>query len=84
MPVGKSQRRVSDLVVAREEVFDQTRVRSDRMALAVEISSSSESALRDHSIKAGEHAANGIAHYWVIDRQMNSPSASTTKAACQL
>ncbi|MGW4246840.1 Uma2 family endonuclease [Nocardia sp. NPDC004722] len=67
LPVGKSQRRVPDLVVARDEVFEQTRVRSDQIALAVEISSSSESALRDYSIKAGEYAANGIAHYWVID-----------------
>ncbi|WP_330184857.1 Uma2 family endonuclease [Nocardia sp. NBC_01503] len=67
LPVGDSQRRVPDLVIAPDEVDEQTRVRSDQIALAIEIASSGESALRDYSMKSSEYAANGIAHYWVID-----------------
>ncbi|QLY32286.1 Uma2 family endonuclease [Nocardia huaxiensis] len=67
LPVGKSPRRSPDLVVAPEAVDQQVRVRSDQIVLAVEISSSGESAVREYSLKAGEYAANGIPHYWVID-----------------
>lgn len=64
---GPSPRRVPDIVVAPVDVDQQVRVRSEQIALAIEIVSSDESAVRDYSIKAGEYAANGIAHYWVID-----------------
>ncbi|MGV9677660.1 Uma2 family endonuclease [Nocardia sp. NPDC003482] len=64
---GRSPRRVPDLVVAPVEVDEQTRVRSEQIALAVEIATSGESAVRDYAVKAGEYAANKIAHYWVID-----------------
>ncbi|MFD3595068.1 Uma2 family endonuclease [Nocardia sp. NPDC058640] len=64
---GKSPRRVPDVVVAPVDIDDQPRIRSDQIALAVEIATSGESAVRDYSIKAGEYAANRIAHYWVID-----------------
>ncbi|MFD3701615.1 Uma2 family endonuclease [Nocardia sp. NPDC058658] len=64
---GKSPRRVPDVVVGPVEIDEQARIRSDQIALAVEVASSGESAVRDYSIKAGEYAANRIAHYWVID-----------------
>jgi hypothetical protein len=64
---GRSPRRVPDMVVAPVEVDEQPRVRSEQIALAIEIASSGESAVRDYAIKAGEYAANKIAHYWVID-----------------
>ncbi|MFE1591103.1 Uma2 family endonuclease [Nocardia sp. NPDC058705] len=64
---GKSPRRVPDVVVGPEEIDEQARIRSDQLALAIEVASSGESAVRDYSIKAGEYAANRIAHYWVID-----------------
>ncbi len=64
---GRSPRRVPDVVVAPVEVDEQARIRSDQIALAIEIATSGESAVRDYAIKAGEYAANGIAHYWVID-----------------
>ena len=65
--VGDSPRRVLDIVVAPVEVDEQTRIRADQIALAIEIATSGESAVRDYSVKAGEYAANSIAHYWVID-----------------
>ncbi len=64
---GRSPRRVPDVVVGPTDIVDQARIRSDQIALAVEVASSGESAVRDYSIKAGEYAANRIAHYWVID-----------------
>ncbi len=64
---GRSPRRVPDIVVAPTDVDEQPRVRSDQIVLAIEVASSGESAVRDYAIKAGEYAANGIAHYWVID-----------------
>ncbi|WP_067668770.1 Uma2 family endonuclease [Nocardia miyunensis] len=64
---GRSPRRVPDVVVAPVEVEEQARIRADQIALAVEIATSGESAVRDFAIKAREYAANGIAHYWVID-----------------
>ncbi|MFC4373241.1 Uma2 family endonuclease [Nocardia halotolerans] len=64
---GRSPRRVPDVVVGPADIDDQLRIRSDQIALAVEVASSGESAVRDYSIKAGEYAANRIAHYWVID-----------------
>jgi|GEM_PF-4692870 len=64
---GRSPRRVPDVVVAPDEVDEQPRVRSEQIALAIEVASSGESAVRDYSIKAGEYADNKIAHYWVID-----------------
>ncbi|MBO0853193.1 MAG: Uma2 family endonuclease [Nocardia sp.] len=64
---GRSPRRVPDVVVARVEVVEQPRIRAEQIVLAVEIATSGESAVRDYAIKAGEYAANGIAHYWVID-----------------
>lgn len=64
---GRSPRRVPDVVVGPVEVDQQTRIRSEQIALAIEIASSGESAVRDYAIKVGEYAANGIAHYWVID-----------------
>ncbi|MFI9510451.1 Uma2 family endonuclease [Nocardia sp. NPDC052566] len=67
LPKGRSPRRVPDVVVAPVEVDEQVRIRSEQIAIAIEIASSGESAVRDYSIKAGEYAANGIAHYWVID-----------------
>ncbi|MGF6881095.1 Uma2 family endonuclease [Nocardia sp. GAS34] len=65
--VGRSPRRVPDVVVAPVEVDEQSRIRADQIALAIEIATSGESAVRDFSVKAGEYAANSIAHYWVID-----------------
>jgi Uma2 family endonuclease len=64
---GRSPRRVPDVVVAPVEVDEQIRIRSEQIALAIEIASSGESAVRDYSTKAAEYAANGIANYWVID-----------------
>jgi Uma2 family endonuclease len=64
---GPSPRRVPDIVVALGEIDEQSRVRSEQIALAIEVAPSGESAVRDYSIKAGEYADNKIAHYWVID-----------------
>ncbi|MFC6010513.1 Uma2 family endonuclease [Nocardia lasii] len=64
---GRSPRRVPDVVVGPVDIDQQSRIRADQIALAVEVASSGESAVRDYSIKAGEYAANRIAHYWVID-----------------
>ncbi|MEV6277797.1 Uma2 family endonuclease [Nocardia sp. NPDC051832] len=67
LPVGPSPRRVPDIVVAPVEVDEQSRILSAQIVLAIEVASSGESAVRDYAIKAGEYAANGIAHYWVVD-----------------
>ncbi|MFX0576065.1 Uma2 family endonuclease [Nocardia nepalensis] len=67
LPKGPSPRRVPDVVVAPPDIDEQIRIRPEQIALAIEIASSDESAVRDYSIKAGEYAANGIEHYWVID-----------------
>lgn len=67
LPVGRSQRRVPDVVVTQVDIDSQARIRSEQIALAIEIASSDGSAVRDYSTKAGEYAANGIPHYWVID-----------------
>ncbi|MQY21261.1 Uma2 family endonuclease [Nocardia macrotermitis] len=75
--IGRSPRRVPDVVVAPVEVDEQTRIRSDQIALAVEIATSGESAVRDFAIKAREYAANGIAHYWVIDILDGAPAGLT-------
>lgn len=64
---GRSPRRVPDVVVAPVEVDEQARIRADQIVLAIEIATSGESAVRDFAVKAREYAANGIAHYWVID-----------------
>ncbi|MFD4428861.1 Uma2 family endonuclease, partial [Nocardia sp. NPDC058497] len=65
--IGRSPRRMPDVVVAGIEVGDQQRVRADQIHVAIEIATSGESAVRDYAVKAGEYAANSIAHYWVID-----------------
>ncbi|UGT52601.1 Uma2 family endonuclease [Nocardia asteroides] len=65
--IGRSPRRVPDVVVADSAVGDQQRVRADQIEVAIEIATSGESAVRDYAVKAGEYAANSIAHYWVID-----------------
>lgn len=65
--IGRSPRRVPDVVVAPVEVDEQARIRADRIALAIEIATSGESAMRDYAVKAREYAENSIAHYWVID-----------------
>lgn len=65
--IGRSPRRVPDVVVAGVEVGEQQRVRADQIVVAIEIATSGESAVRDYAIKAGEYAANAIGHYWVID-----------------
>jgi Uma2 family endonuclease len=75
--VGRSPRRVPDIVVAPDEVDEQPRVRSEQIALAIEVASSGESAVRDYSIKAGEYADNKIAHYWVIDILGTEPAGLT-------
>lgn len=67
LPVGRSPRRVPDVVVAPTDIDEQIRIRPEQIALAIEVASSDESAVRDYSIKAGEYAANGVEHYWVID-----------------
>ncbi|MBL1075441.1 Uma2 family endonuclease [Nocardia sp. 2] len=67
LPQGRSPRRVPDLVLVPWEVGDQTRVRGDQILLAIEVASSADSAVRDYAIKPDEYAANGIAHYWVVD-----------------
>jgi Uma2 family endonuclease len=67
LPVGRSPRRVPDVVVVPTDIDEQIRIHPEQIALAIEIASSDESAVRDYSIKAGEYAANGIDHYWVID-----------------
>lgn len=67
LPIGGSPRRAPDLVVAPIEVDEQVRVLSEQIALIVEVASSGDSAVRDCTTKASEYAANGIAHYWVID-----------------
>jgi Uma2 family endonuclease len=75
--VGRSPRRVPDIVVAPVEVDEQARIRADQIALAIEIATSGESAVRDFSVKAGEYAANSIAHYWVIDILEPEPAGLT-------
>jgi Uma2 family endonuclease len=75
--VGRSPRRVPDVVVAPGEVDEQPRIRAEQIALAIEIATSGESAVRDFSIKAGEYAANSIAHYWVIDILGAEPAGLT-------
>ncbi|WP_067696391.1 Uma2 family endonuclease [Nocardia jejuensis] len=75
--VGRSPRRVPDVVVVPVDVDEQVRVRSEQIVLAVEVASTENSAVRDYSIKAGEYAANGIAHYWVIDILEGEPVGLT-------
>ncbi|RMI29145.1 Uma2 family endonuclease [Nocardia stercoris] len=58
---------VPDLVVTAAQVDEQARVRADQVVLAVEVVSTGADAVRDYAVKAGEYAANGIAHYWVLD-----------------
>lgn len=54
-------------MVTQADIDAQARIRSDQIALAIEVTASDESAVRDYSTKAGEYAVNGIPHYWVID-----------------
>ncbi|WP_158607841.1 Uma2 family endonuclease [Nocardia panacis] len=64
---GRSPRRVPDIVVIPVEAAEQTRIRSDQIALAIEVATSGQSAVRDYIVKSREYAANNIACYWVID-----------------
>lgn len=75
--IGRSPRRVPDVVVAPVEIVERARIRADEIVLVVEIATSGESAVRDFAIKAREYAANGIAHYWVIDILDGDPAGLT-------
>ncbi|MBU3064107.1 Uma2 family endonuclease [Nocardia sp. NEAU-G5] len=75
--LGPSPRRVLDIVVAPVGVDEQARIRADQIVLAVEIATSGESAVRNFSVKAGEFAANGITHHWVIDILEPEPAGLT-------
>ncbi|WP_188136076.1 Uma2 family endonuclease [Lentzea indica] len=73
MGVGKSPRRVPDVVVGPSD-WEDTTLDPSEIALAVEIVSPGESASRDYITKPHEYAANGIPVTWVIDIQQDRVS----------
>jgi Uma2 family endonuclease len=73
LPVGRSPRRVPDVVIGPSD-WDDTILLASRIALAIEIVSPGESASRDYITKPHEYAANGIPVTWVIDIQQDRVS----------